>query len=161
VKLLLLLALFALTSPMFSQNLAVVDVSVIDTQTGALTPHRTVLVRDGRIRSVDDAAPPKGTTVVSGTGKFLIPGFWDMVTHLSWTRASALPALVANGVTAVRDEGGDLRELAIWADGVRSGRLVGPTIFQVGPMLNGKSFNRYQYALGLAHRSRREPRCNC
>ena len=43
-----------------------------------------------------------------GEGKFLIPGFWDMVTHLSWTRASALPALVANGVTAVRHEGGDL-----------------------------------------------------
>jgi hypothetical protein len=49
VKLLLLLALFALSSPMFSQNLAVVDVTVVDTQTGALTPHRTVLVRDGRI----------------------------------------------------------------------------------------------------------------
>jgi hypothetical protein len=28
-------------------------------------------------------------------------------------------------------------------------RLVGPTIFQVSPMLNGKSFNRYRYAFGL------------
>jgi hypothetical protein len=74
VKLLLLLALFALTSPMFSQNLAVVDVTVVDTQTGALTPHRTVLVRDGRIRSVDNAAPTKDTTVVPGRGKFLLPG---------------------------------------------------------------------------------------
>jgi imidazolonepropionase-like amidohydrolase len=154
VKLLLLLALFALTLPMFSQNLAIVDVTVVDTQTGALTPHRTVVVRDGRIRSVDNAPPPKDAIVVPARGKFLIPGLWDMVTHLSWTRASALPALVANGVTAVRDEGGDLRELAIWADGVRSGRLVGPTIFQVGPMLNGKSFNRYQYALGSPEQAR-------
>jgi imidazolonepropionase-like amidohydrolase len=137
VKLLLLLALFALSSPMFSQNLAVVDVTVVDTQTGALTPHRTVLVRDGRIRFVDNAAPPKDTTVVPGRGKFIVPGLWDMMTHLSWTHASAVPALVANAVTAVRDEGGDLRELAIWADGVRSGGLVGSTIFQVGPMLNG------------------------
>jgi imidazolonepropionase-like amidohydrolase len=146
--------MFALSAPMFSQNLAIVDVTVVDTQTGALTPHRTVVVRDGRIRSVDDAPAPKDTTIVPGEGKFLIPGLWDMVTHLSWTRASALPALVANGVTAVRDEGGDLGELATWADGVRSGRLVGPTIFQVGPMLNGKSFNRYQYALGSPEQAR-------
>lgn len=77
-----------------------------------------------------------------------------MVTHLSWTRASALPALVANGVTAVRDEGGDLMELAVWAEGVRSGGLIGPTIFQVGPMLNGKSFNRYQYAIDSPEQAR-------
>lgn len=146
--------MLAFTSPMSSQTLAIVDVTVVDTQTGGLTPHRVVIVRDGRIRSVDDVPPPKDATVVAGKGKFLIPGLWDMVTHLSWTRVSALPALVANGVTAVRDEGGDLGELDVWADGVRSGRLVGPTIFQVGPMLNGKSFNRYQYALGSPEQAR-------
>jgi hypothetical protein len=62
--------------------------------------------------------------------------------------------LAANGVTAVRDEGGDLAETAIWAEGVRSGRLAGPTIFQVGPMLNGRSFNRYQYALSSSEQAR-------
>jgi imidazolonepropionase-like amidohydrolase len=137
----------ALSAPMFSQKLAIVNVTVVDTQTGALAPHRTVVVHDGRIISVDDAPAPKDATIVPGEGKFLIPGLWDMVTHLSWARASSLPALVANGVTAVRDEGGDLGQLTSWADGVHSGRLVGPTIFQVGPMLNGRSFNRYQFAV--------------
>jgi imidazolonepropionase-like amidohydrolase len=94
--------------PMFSQDHAIVDVTVVDTQTGALAPHRTVVVRDGRITAVDGGPAPKDASIVHGEGKFLIPGFWDMVTHLSWTRASALPALVANGVTAVRHEGGDL-----------------------------------------------------
>jgi hypothetical protein len=36
-------------------------------------------------------------------GAFLIPGLWDMHVHRSYARASALPALVANGVTSVRD----------------------------------------------------------
>jgi imidazolonepropionase-like amidohydrolase len=154
VKFWLLLTMLALSTPMVSQKLAIVDVTVVDTQTGALARHRTVVVRDGRIQSVDGAPAPRDATIVPGNGKFLIPGLWDMVTHLSWTRASALPALVANGVTAVRDEGGDLGELAGWADGVRTGRLVGPTIFQAGPMLNGRSFNRYQYALGSPEQAR-------
>jgi hypothetical protein len=77
-----------------------------------------------------------------------------MVTHLSWTRASAIPVLVAKGITSVRDEGGDLVETAAWATAVAAGSLSGPTIFQVGPMLNGSSFNRYQYAVGSAEQAR-------
>jgi imidazolonepropionase-like amidohydrolase len=149
-----LFALLIVAIPVAAQNLVIVDVTVVDTQTGALAPHRNVVVRDGRIASVSDAAPLQDASLVQGSGKYLVPGLWDMVTHLSWTRVSALPALVANGVTAVRDEGGDLGETAVWAEGVRSGRLIGPTIFQVGPMLNGKSFNRYQYALGSPEQAR-------
>ena len=134
--------------PLRAQVFAITDVTVVDTRTGALAPHRTVTVRDGLIASVETGRPDQELAVVDGKGDFLIPGLWDMVTHLSWSRESALPALVANGITAVRDEGGALAETAVWAEGVRSGRLIGPTIFQVGPMLNGKSFNRYQYALG-------------
>jgi len=152
MKMLALAALLA--TPAAAQDVAVTDVTVVDTRTGALAPHRTVVIRDGRIAGVGADRPPAGAKVVRGTGKFLIPGLWDFVTHVSWTRVSALPVLVANGITAVRDEGGDLAETAIWADGVRSGRIVGPTIFQVGPMLNGTSFNRYQYALGTPEQAR-------
>lgn len=148
-------ALLASTSAASAQDVAITDITVVDTHTGALAPHRTVLIRDGRIASINATErTPRGAVVVQGRGKFLVPGLWDMVTHLSWSRASAMPALVANGVTAVRDEGGDLAETAIWSAAVNAGTLVGPTIFQVGPMLNGKSFNRYQYALGSPDQAR-------
>ena len=137
-----------------AQDLAITDVTVVDTRTGALALHRTVVVHDGRIASVGAESVPRGAVVLRGQGKFLIPGLWDFVTHVSWTRASALPVFIANGITAVRDQGGDLAETAIFAEGVRSGRLIGPTIFQVGPMLNGKSFNRYQFALGSPEQAR-------
>ena len=145
---------FAVLLSASAQDLAITDVTVVDTRTGALALHRTVVIHNGRVESVDESPSPPGILVVSGRGKFLIPGLWDMVTHLSWTRGSALPALVANGITSVRDEGGDFGETAVWAEGVRSGRLVGPIIFQVGPMLNGKSFNHYQYALGSPEQAR-------
>ncbi len=143
-----------LSAPAAAAELAITDVTVVDTRTGELAPHRTVVVHDGHITSAGTGPAPRGATVLRGTGKFLIPGLWDFVTHLSWTRASALPVFVANGITAVRDQGGDLAETAVWAEGVKSGRLVGPTIFQVGPMLNGKSFNKYQFALDSPEQAR-------
>ncbi len=150
----LALGLALLSTPAAATDLAITDVTVVDTRMGALAPHRTVVIHDGRIASVGTGRAPRGVAVLRGTGKFLIPGLWDFVTHVSWTRASALPVFVANGITAVRDQGGDLAETAVWAEGVRSGRLVGPTIFQVGPMLNGRSFNKYQFALGSPEQAR-------
>ncbi len=133
-----------MTASRSQQDFAITDITVVDTRNRARALHRTVMIHEGRIASVDTAAPPQGAIVVAGRGKFLIPGFWDMVTHLSWTRASARPALVANGITAVRDERGDFAEMAIWAEGVRSLRLTGPTILQVGPMLHGKGWQRWR-----------------
>jgi len=48
-----------------------------------------------------------------------------------------LPLLVANGVTTVRDMGGDLRALQNWRQAINAGTLVGPRIYCAGPMLDG------------------------
>jgi hypothetical protein len=124
--------------PAMGQSLAITHVTVIDTTDGAFLRDRTVVVHDGRIAEVQGAPGlvPPGTTLVSGRGKFLMPGLWDMETHLSWVRSCALPILVANGVTGVRDMGGNLTETAEWAQQISAGALIGPTILQVGPMLS-------------------------
>jgi hypothetical protein len=76
-----------------------------------------------------------------------MPGLWDMHVHLSWTKASALPALVANGVTGVRDMGGLLREIDEWRVRIVSGVMVGPRILRSGPVLNGRQFAFQQFAV--------------
>jgi hypothetical protein len=45
---------------------------------------------------------PKGADIVDGTGKFLIPGLWDMHVHISAPEVF-FPLLIANGVTGVRE----------------------------------------------------------
>ena len=45
--------------------------------------------------------------VIDASGKYLIPGLADMHVHMSYFGASAAPLLVANGVTLVRDMGGE------------------------------------------------------
>jgi hypothetical protein len=83
-----------------------------------------------------------------GHGKFLVPGLWDMEVHLNWTTESALPLLVANGVTDVRDMGSKLDQIDNWRTRILEGSLIGPHILRVGPMLNGKSVNEYQMVVG-------------
>jgi len=133
------------------------DVAVVDTRTGKLLEGRDVVMAGDRIISVESSKTVlsnKGITLIDGHGKFLIPGLWDMEVHLSWTTGSALPLLVANGVTDVRDMGSKLDEIEDWRTQIAAGLLVGPYILRVGPMLNGKSFNQYQMVVGLPEQAR-------
>lgn len=49
----------------------------------------------------------------------------------------ALDRLVDAGIVAVRDCGGDYRQLAAWRDDITAGRRRGPRIYIAGPMLDG------------------------
>ena len=138
-----------------SRLLAITRVAVIDTIKGSVARDMTVVIRGDRIVSSEaHGAAPKGAEVIDGQNRFLVPGFWDMHVHLSYARVSALPALVANGVTGVRDLGSDLSELDRWRTEVSGGAIVGPTIVRAGPMLNGMEFNVYQLAVADATEAR-------
>ena len=53
--------------------------TLIDGTGAAAQPDTTVVVTGNRITAVGrNAAVPAGAQVVDGTGKFLIPGLWDM-----------------------------------------------------------------------------------
>ncbi len=126
-------------------TLALTNVTVVDVKTGALRPGRTVTIKAGRIATI---APFRaGARVIGqqidGSGKFLIPGLWDMHVHLAFgdwfpgAREIALPMFVANGVTGVRDMGSDLAPVVAWRKEIGAGALLGPRILTSGPMLDG------------------------
>ncbi|MGE0441369.1 MAG: amidohydrolase family protein [Gemmatimonadales bacterium] len=113
---------------------AVVDVAVIDPIRGTVTPGQTVVMDGDTIVAVGPSRStpvPRGARSVPGTGRFLIPGLWDLHTHVSMAGRGSLAALLANGVTGIRDMGGDPVVLA-WRDSVRAGRLTGPRIRSAG-----------------------------
>lgn len=96
----------------------------------------TVLVEGDTIRAVGQQLDiPGSANIIDGSGKFLVPGLWDMHVHLSKTRPSAMRLLVANGVTSVRDMGGDIDELLRWRTEVATGQRTGPTIYTAGSYL--------------------------
>jgi imidazolonepropionase-like amidohydrolase len=71
------------------------NVRVLD-GSGAMPFGGSVLVQDGRIRSVGRslaAAAPAGATVIDGAGATLMPGMCEAHTHFSWNDAATLDAI--------------------------------------------------------------------
>lgn len=128
-----LLALFALVAalPAAAQTIAVTEITVIDVATGSRQPNQTVIITEGRIAAMGPTgrvAVPAGAQRIRGRGKFLIPGLWDMHVHLSMIGRSALGVFLANGITGVRDMGGEPQLVLAWRDSVAAGTLAGPRI---------------------------------
>ena len=128
-----------------SSELAITHVTLIDATGRPPQADQTVLIAAGRITAVGAAKRikiPKTARTIDASGKFLLPGFWDMHVHLaglnadpSWSKQVLLPLLLANGITGVRDMGGDLETLLSWQRDIESGTLLGPHIVAAGPFL--------------------------
>lgn len=123
-----------------SPPLAIVGAHVLHDPALEPIPDGTVLVRDGLVTALGPAGAvevPDAATVVDGAGRWLIPGLWDMHVHLTQATERALPVLLANGVTGVRDMGGDPDTLFALRQRVRAGSLDGPRIFTPGLVVDG------------------------
>ena len=132
-------------NPQKTKSLAIDHVTVIDVDGGPELADQTVIVKGDSISAVAKSGSveiPKDAQRIDARGKFLIPGLWDMHTHIAginanpvWAKQTLLPLLVANGITGIRDMGGDLDPLESWRREIESGTLVGPQIVAAGPML--------------------------
>lgn len=130
-----------------TRAVALTDVTVIDATGAPAQAAMTVVVRNGLIASIGKTGTvtvPAGALVVRGTGKYLIPGLWDMHVHLTEDDQASL---VAHGVTGVRDMGNALADVDGWRGRIAARSLVGPRIFRVGPILNGEEFGPAQLAI--------------
>lgn len=99
---------------------AITDTNIIDTETGAIEQHRTIFIKEGiisKITSSDNVASLNGYQEISGKGKFVIPGLWDMHTHsLKISPQVHHPLYIAFGVTGVRDMSGCMvKDDTFWA----------------------------------------------
>ena len=131
--------------------LAITDVTVIDGTGGAGRTHMTVVISGGKIIAVDStsrAIVPGRATIIDGRGKFLIPGLWDVHVHLAKAGAPSLGLFVANGVTSVRDMGGDFAVVQRWRSEIAAGARVGPRIRTAGPILENAERVRRMKARG-------------
>jgi imidazolonepropionase-like amidohydrolase len=144
----ILLLAFFIVMPGCAQSppIVITHVTVINPATSEVLPNRSVVITGAKITSVaasDAFQPPKGARVIEGRGQYLIPGLWDMHVHAAFGdwfpggREVILPLFIANGVTGVRDMGGDLPVLFEWRKQIAAGEIPGPHIVFSGPMLDG------------------------
>lgn len=114
---------------------------MIDVITGEIGNDYTVVVAGNRIAYAGPSAtapPLSGARMIDGSGKFLIPGLWDMHVHGFQYLFSefAGPLMLANGVTGARDMGYYIDTTLRWKRDIEAGRETGPRLV-VGVRVDG------------------------
>ncbi|MGY6523082.1 MAG: amidohydrolase family protein [Mongoliitalea sp.] len=122
-----------------SHDLLITNVNVIDVVTGEVFSNRTVAINGDEITAIYAKAikPRKETEVVDGTGKYLIPGLWDMHAHHHWYPRDNDLLLIPNGVLGVRDPWGDPQQAKRLREENKKGIHYGVEIFTSGSLIDG------------------------
>jgi imidazolonepropionase-like amidohydrolase len=129
---------------------AFTDAVLIDGTGSPAVDHATVVVRGTTIESAGPSGSvkiPAGAKLTDLKGKVLMPGLADMHVHLmgGWDGEGVdmlgyhryMNALVYAGVTTVLDTGNVQPYIVQLRAEVAAGRLLGPRIYCVGPLVDG------------------------
>jgi imidazolonepropionase-like amidohydrolase len=138
-----------------SGTYAMVGGTVIDGTGRPPVVDGVVVVRDGRIVDVGPRASvtiPSGMPTVYVAGKTLVPGLWDMHTHV--TQVEWAPVYLAAGVTTVRDMGNEFEFITSLRDAIASRRALGPRILMAG-LVAGGGPNAFGVYYGATPRDRK------
>ena len=167
-------------------GIAFVDVAVVDVIGASVSPGMTVTVLGERITHVVPSADLElgpDVQTVDGSGRFLIPGLWDMHVHFTGTarhvRQVELPVYIANGVTGVRLMSGDCdaayirpssffsscmtetsfghppaEMVATWRHEILAGSQIGPEIIASSIHFDGTGPCGAKYSVGTADEAR-------
>jgi imidazolonepropionase-like amidohydrolase len=121
-------------------DLALIGVVLLDPTSEHPNVPSTVVIRGDRIVAAGpDSELKVGLDVptIDAAGLYVTPGLWDLHTHLALLGDWAPQLLVTQGVTGVRDLGGDPAVIEDIRHRIASGTLLGPRIVRSGPILNG------------------------
>jgi len=116
--------------------------TVIDATGAPAKPDMSIVIVDGRITTLGKTGKvrvPAEAEIIDATGKFLIPGLWDMHIHSGGYENGKkyFPRLIANGITGVRDMGSPLDEILRLRKEVEAGEIIGPHMIIAGPIVQG------------------------
>ncbi|TLP80344.1 amidohydrolase family protein [Maribacter sp. ACAM166] len=129
------------------QAILVHNGTIINVKNGDVLKDKAILIDSGMIKSIGNYDALKSGVNVKhqfdATGKFIIPGLWDMHVHIEGEdlvedNLALLPVFIAYGVTTVRDMASDLGEQVLaWRDDIEQDKILGPQLFTAGRKLEG------------------------
>ncbi|MFI8379838.1 amidohydrolase family protein [Leeuwenhoekiella sp. NPDC079379] len=132
-------------APVF--DLVIHNVNILNLESGEILNEQSVFINADTIHSIlrtKDLLTSAAKSQIDGTGKYLMPGLWDNHVHfrggdsLIEENKKFLNLYLANGITTVRDAGGDLTTAVHeWQNAMAAGSLNGPTIYTSGPKIDG------------------------
>jgi imidazolonepropionase-like amidohydrolase len=126
-------------SPKSIESLALLGATLIDVTGKPQITDSAVVIQGDRIIAAGPRSQikiPERATIVDVSGKYLLPGLWDMHAHLY--QAELGPAYLAAGITTARDVGNDLEFATTMRDAANQGRGLGPRLLLAG-YIDGKN----------------------
>lgn len=120
--------------------LVIKTINIVDVGSGKILKKQDVVIKGQYIYYIGNSFTEKtsaNTKYIDGKGKYLSPGLWDMHFHLCWDKNNdtlLYPALLKNGITGIRDMGGDLKIMNDFKQIRPRNNL---NIFGAGPMIDG------------------------
>ena len=129
-----------------ASTLVVRGANLFDSETKAMRPDQTIVVLGERIATVGETRQvkiPKGSTILDGRGKYIIPGLIDAHAHvmtvLYWAQMTGdetLPYYLANGVTAIRNTGDGIAVQKLIRQYALEHPQVSPRLFMCSPLID-------------------------
>ena len=113
--------------------------TLVDVASGKEIPDSIILIRGDRIEKVGSGnmAIPDGAQTIDAAGKWIVPGLIDSHAHAENPDETPFSLYLANGVTTIRNPGGNITVLRLTRDRLLRGELMGPRLFFSGPLLDG------------------------
>jgi len=129
----------------YKGNFRVKNIRIFNPKKLSLSEPSSILISDEKIVSIDGPEEENGfeVLIIEGDGGVLVPGLYDMHTHMRDN--DALLNILA-GVTSVRDMGNNNEVLESLNQKIESGKLAGPRISRLG-LIEGKS--KYSSTKGI------------
>lgn len=122
------------------------SVNVIPMDQERVMENQTVIIKNGRITALGDAAKvkvSKGALVIDAKGKYLTPGWAEIHAHVPQTddfepMKEVLMLYLANGITTIRGMLGHQKHLELRSK-INDGSILGPHFYTTGPSFNGQT----------------------
>jgi len=114
--------------------------TLIDVASGKEIRGSIIVIRGERIEQTGtegNTVIPEGAQIVETRGRWIVPGLVDSHAHAGDKENTLLSLFLANGVTTIRNPGGNITQLRLTRERLARGELVGPRLFFSGPILDG------------------------
>ena len=125
-----------------TSRILISNVTVIDGTGRVPSRGMSVVISGDRIAAIGAVlkvkAPPNAV-VMDGSGKYLIPGLWNMHAHLGAypDGSRELSDYLAEGVTGIRDMGSPLDDILRLRRETNDGTIIGARLVVAGPIVQG------------------------
>lgn len=138
-----------------SSPIALVGATLIDVTGKPPVQDAIVIIQGDRIISAGARSAieiPAGAKTIDVSGKFLLPGLWDMHSH--FYQAEVGPTYLAAGITTARDVGNDVEFGTSLRDAALHGRGLGPRMLLAGYIDGKNDYHSFEVQVGTPEEAR-------